>query len=147
MFKNILVATDGSKLSMKAVDEAIDLAKDMGAKLTAVIATPSYPMVYGGEGYVFPMTAPSEWDEAMKADSAKKFAAIEKRAKAKQQAVEFVTVKDDQPHNAIINIAKKKKSDLIVMASHGRRGVSALVLGSETTKVLTHSKIPVLVCR
>ncbi|MFY8063046.1 MAG: universal stress protein, partial [Usitatibacteraceae bacterium] len=60
---------------------------------------------------------------------------------------EFTSVTSDQPHEAIINLAKKRKCDLIVMASHGRRGLSAMLLGSETTKVLTHSKVPVLVCR
>ncbi len=147
MFKHILAPTDGSKLSLKAIDMAINLAKETGAALTALAVMPPYPMVYGGEGYMLQTMAPSDWDGAMKKQATNHLAMVEKRAKAKNVAIEKVTVLNDQPYNGIIATAKKKKCDVIVMASHGRSGISALLLGSETIKVLAHSKVPVLVCR
>jgi nucleotide-binding universal stress UspA family protein len=91
--------------------------------------------------------APRDWTATMKKQAASHLATAEKRALAKQLEVELVTVLNEEPFSGIIATAKKKKCDLIVMASHGRRGLSALILGSETNKVLTHSKIPVLVTR
>jgi nucleotide-binding universal stress UspA family protein len=147
MFKHILAPTDGSKLSLKAVDRAIALAKETGAKLTVVTVMPDYPMVYAGDGYAMQPMAPRDWTATMKKQAASHLATAEKRALAKQLEVELVTVLNEEPFSGIIATAKKKKCDLIVMASHGRRGLSALILGSETNKVLTHSKIPVLVTR
>jgi nucleotide-binding universal stress UspA family protein len=153
MFKHILVPTDGSKLSLEALDTAVGLAKSTGAKLTVMTSLPVYPPVYAGDGYVMePLTA-KEWNgvvakksDAIEADVAKRLKKLIGSTEA-VAAIPFVGVRDNQAWQGIIDTAKKKKCDLIVMASHGRRGISALLLGSETTKVLTHSKIPVLVCR
>jgi nucleotide-binding universal stress UspA family protein len=153
MFKHILVPTDGSKLSLEALDTAVGLAKSTGAKLTVMTSLPVYPPVYAGDGYVMePLTA-KEWNgvvakksDAIEADVAKRLKKLIGSTEA-VAAIPFVGVRDNQAWQSIIDTAKKKKCDLIVMASHGRRGISALLLGSETTKVLTHSKIPVLVCR
>ena len=147
MFKHILAPTDGSKLSLKAVDQAISLALQTGAMLTLVTVMSPYPMVYAGDGYAMQPMSPEDWQGTMKKQAAVHLAAAEKRATARKLDVNLVTVMNDEPYNGIIATAKKKKCDLIMMASHGRRGLSALLLGSETNKVLTHSNIPVLVWR
>lgn len=145
MFKSILIPVDGSKLSLKALSYGSKLAESSGAKLTIMTATPEFPTIIGGEGYMIAPLSSKQWD-----------AMIEKRSDAIKQRVnkqlngtpyEFTSMTSDYPYAAIISVAKKRKCDLIVMASHGRRGLSAMLLGSETTKVLTHSTIPVLVCR
>jgi nucleotide-binding universal stress UspA family protein len=147
MYKHILVPVDNSKLSLKALDTAAELAKSLGAKITAVTVSPSYPTIVAGDGYMVEPIAPSEWDKITARHAEKVRKDVDKRAKAKSVSMQFVAATVDQPYLGIIETAKKKKCDLIVMASHGRRGLSALLLGSETTKVLTHSKLPVLVCR
>ncbi len=147
MFKHILVPTDGSKLSLKALDLAAGLAKSGGAKVSVLYVAPTFPTMIGGDGYmVTPMSA-KEWDTSIAKTTVRIRDVVEKRAKAKAVAVQFLSAANDQPHVAIIDTAKRKKCDLVVMASHGRKGLSAFLLGSETTKVLTHSKLPVLVCR
>lgn len=153
VFKHILVPTDGGKLSFEALELAYKLAKAHGAKLSVMTALPVYPPVYAGDGYVMePLTA-KEWKgivdkkaATIQADASKRLRKLSQNS-AEVDAIPFIGVSDNQPWQAIIDTAKKKKCDLIVMASHGRRGLSALLLGSETTKVLTHSKVPVLVCR
>ena len=147
MFKNILVPTDGSKLSMKAVDKAIELAKSTGATLTVLNVLAPYLMMPTGDGYVIEPISGVAWDKVMKQNADAILAVVERRAAAKKFSVQLMTVSNGQPFDGIIAVAKKRKCDLIVMASHGRRGLTALLLGSETTKVLTHSTIPVLVCR
>ena len=147
MFKNILVPTDGSKLSMKAVDEAIEFSKETGASLTVLTVIPPYPVTPSGDGYVLEPISGEAWDKVMKNRADKILAGAEKRAKARDLPVQLASVRNVLIYDGIIASAKKRKCDLIVMASHGRRGLSALLLGSETTKVLTHSSIPVLVCR
>lgn len=145
MHKHILVPTDGSELSNRAIEYAVALAKAVSAKLTVVtITTPYYGFIVDG---AVPETRIEEYDkEAARLaeqylDVAKDIAAAEKvRCNA-------MRVESAQPYQAIIDVAKDKGCDLIVMASHGRRGVAAIVLGSETVKVLTHSTIPVLVVR
>lgn len=147
MFKNILVPTDGSKLSLKAIDEALAVAEETGAKITIMTVVPPYPAMYAGDGYVMEPMSTAAWDKATKQNAEKTLASAEKKAKAKGIAVTLLAVKDDPPYAGIIATAKKRKCDLILMASHGRRGFSGLLLGSETVKVLTHSNIPVLVYR
>ena len=147
MFKHILVPTDGSKLSLKAIDVAAGLANSCGAKVSVLYVAPTFPTMIGGDGYmVTPMSA-KEWDASISKAMTRVRDLVEKRAKSKSMVVQFLTAAIDQPHVAIIDTAKQKKCDLIVMASHGRSGLAALLLGSETTKVLTHCKLPVLVCR
>jgi nucleotide-binding universal stress UspA family protein len=145
MFKSILVPVDGTKLALKALSYASKLAASDGAKLTVMTALPEFPTMIGGEGYMVTPVSTKQWDKMIQ----KRSDAIKAQAtkQLKDAPYEFTSVTSDQPHEAIISVAKKRKCDLIVMASHGRRGLSALLLGSETTKVLTHSKVPVLVCR
>ena len=140
-FANILVPTDGSKLSEKAVQQAILLAKLTGAKL---IALHVYPKFLGSPyGDILAETHVNQH----KAEAEKLFAAIKKIAGAAGVALDTALVESDDIYKQIIAVAKKYKCDLICMASHGRRGLSGVVLGSETHKVLTHSAIPVLVLR
>jgi nucleotide-binding universal stress UspA family protein len=148
MYKHILVPTDGSKLSQKAVAAAAKLAKASGAKLTGVYVIPPYtPPVYGeGVAYVPEMT-PKAYKELTEREAKKALAAVEVEGSAAGVETRAVSLTHAHAWEGIIRTAKAKKCDLIVMASHGRKGLAGLLLGSETTKVLTHSKIPVLVCR
>jgi nucleotide-binding universal stress UspA family protein len=147
MYTRILVTTDGSNLSKKAVTSAIQLAATCGADLIALKVVPRYPSAYF-EGSI-PLSAEEisriekQWAESAQAQ----LAVIEKMAKAKSVVMKAVTVKSDVVSEAIIATAKKNKAELIVMASHGRKGIKRLLLGSETQQVLTHSHIPVLVLR
>lgn len=147
MYKHILVPVDGTKLSLKALDEAGGLAQALNAKVTAVTVSPLFPMRIVGEGNMLDLRSPSEWETGVAQHNGRVRQAAEKRAAARGFELLFVAVMMDDPYLGIIETARKKKCDLIVMASHGRRGLSALLIGSETNKVLTHSKIPVLVCR
>ncbi len=147
MFKHLLVPIDGSKLSLKALDLALTLAPAGETKLTVLHVAPGYPTMVGGDGYMITPMAFDDWDKSVLAQTEKIRKLVEKRAAAKSIAVQFLSVVLDQPFVAIIDAARRKKCDLIVMASHGRGGISALLLGSETAKVLTHCKLPVLVCR
>ena len=148
MYKHILVPTDGSTLSAKAVREATRLAHGMKAKVTALHVIPRYmPPMAEEAALAYTLYSPQDY----KKSTEKAALAMLDRARAAIESgkvkcdTAFVT--DDQPWNAIVKAAKSKKCDLIVMASHGRRGLAGILLGSETTKVLTHSKTPVLVCR
>jgi nucleotide-binding universal stress UspA family protein len=147
MYKHILVPVEGTRLSLTALDAAAGLAKPLGAKVTVLTVKPNYPLTVMGEGYLLDLNSPVEWEKSADASAQKLKHAAEKRAARKGLDIDFIATTHDQPFEAIIKTAEKKKCDLIVMASHGRRGVAALLLGSETTKVLTHSKVPVLVCR
>jgi nucleotide-binding universal stress UspA family protein len=147
MFKNILVPTDGSKLSQKAVEEAIELAHVTGAKLIALHVYPKFAgSPYGTFGPSEDIIAEAHTQQHQAA-AAKLFAGIKKRAGAIGVVVDTTLAESDEVYRQIISIANKKKCDLICMASHGRRGLAGVVLGSETNKVLTHSTIPVLVLR
>ncbi len=147
MYKRILVATDGSKLSKMAVDHALNLADITGAEVIALKVVPRYPQTYFEGGVALAATEiariEKQWhEEAMSAVNAVKSAGQLLEVKVKP-----VTVKSDLISEAVIATAKRNKCDLIVMASHGRRGIKRLLLGSETQQVLTHSHIPVLVLR
>ena len=147
MYKRILVATDGSKLSKMAVDHALNLADITGAEVIALKVVPRYPQTYFEGGVALAATEiariEKQWhEEAMSAVNAVKSAGQLLEVKVKP-----VTVKSDLISEAVIATAKRNKCDLIVMASHGRRGIKRLLLGSETQQVLTHSLIPVLVLR
>ena len=140
----MLIATDGRELAGKAVEEGLDLAKTVGAKATIVRVTnlPA-PIVYEGVVVALPT---EEVRQEIAARVTEYFSTIRQKAAAAGD-IETVQVEHDFPWQAILDAAKQKGSELIVMASHGRRGISAMLLGSETQKVLTHSTIPVLVCR
>jgi len=147
MFKHILVPTDGSKLSVKTVKQAVKLAKAVGARITGFYATPEFGSTYYGDGYILRAPSAKAHAESTEKQARLCLSTIEVEAEVEKVPCEVMHVISDSPYEAIIDAAKKKKCDLIFMASHGRRGISGLVLGSETHKVLIHSKIPVLVCR
>ena len=144
MFKNILIATDGSELAEKAVHQGLAVANDMKAKTTVVRATP-VPRMLMAEGVIL-ATPPEVREQVVRAVS-EQFARIKKEASAVGVPCETLHVENDIAWRAILDVARDKGCDLIVMASHGRRGFSAAFLGSETHKVLAQSSIPVLVCR
>lgn len=148
MYTSILVATDGSKLAEKAVKTALALAKPLGAKVVAFYAYPEYTSPAYGEGVFVGQYMNKNEFKKRHVEMADKLM-TEVGAKAKAAGVEFdsLTAEDNAPYEAIIKAASKKKCDLIIMASHGRRGLAGVLLGSETQKVLTHSKVPVLVVR
>ena len=147
MFKHILVPTDGSQLSADTVKRAIEFARETGAKITFFFAKPDYPVAFYGEGALIDPTTPDKFAEMAEKQATEILAAHEAAAKAAGVASASSSAVSDVPYEAIIAAAEDSGADLIFMASHGRKGISGLLLGSETQKVLTHSKIPVLVYR
>jgi nucleotide-binding universal stress UspA family protein len=147
MFKHILVPTDGSPLSSDTVKRAIAFARETGAKITFFFAKPDYPVAFYGEGALIDPTTPDKFAEMAEQQAQEILAAHEAAAKAEGVVSASLSSVSDIPYEAIIAAAETAGADLIFMASHGRRGFSGLLLGSETQKVLTHSKIPVLVYR
>ena len=147
MYDRILVATDGSTLSKKAVVDAIGLAAACGSELIALKVVPRYPQAYF-EGSI-PLSAKdvSRIEAQWAADAQAAVDAVQKTAAAKGLKAKGVVVRSDIVSDAIIAAAKKHKADLVVMASHGRKGIKRLLLGSETQQVLTHCHVPVLVLR
>jgi nucleotide-binding universal stress UspA family protein len=150
MYKHILVPTDGSTLSLKAAKEAANLARSLKAKITAVYVVEPYmpPLMVEGSTYRNSLTQ----DQAVYRAAATKLAnsalkKVRETATAAKVACETVSTTDSQPWEGILKTAKAKKCDVIVMGSHGRGMIAGALLGSETNKVLAHSKTPVLVCR
>ena len=145
MFKHLLLPIDGSKLSEAALQKGVEFAKSLNARITGFYVMPEF--------HIF--TYRTELVEDTKEEFAKDcrihadqfLAVVEKAAKAAGVACDTAVATSDHPYEAIIQAAEEKNCDLIMMASHGRRGMQGLLLGSETQKVLTHSKIPVLVYR
>jgi nucleotide-binding universal stress UspA family protein len=148
MFKHILVPTDGSKLSRKAVAQAVALARLSGASLTGLyVMAPYSPAMYGEAAVYVPPVTQKRYEQMARKEADKALDAAAKAARAAGIEMKRLAVVKFSPWEGIVGTAKSKKCDLVVMASHGRRGLAGLILGSETTKVLTHSKVPVLVCR
>ena len=147
MYRHLLVPTDGSKLSNKAIAEAIELAKPLNATITFLHATPAMARPIYADGVSIDMVSRKEYTQRAKADAAKVLEKASAKAKSAGIDSDVVHVTTDAPWESIIAVARKAKVDAIVMASHGRRGIASLLLGSETTKVLTHSTLPVLVVR
>jgi nucleotide-binding universal stress UspA family protein len=146
MYSNILIPTDGSELAGKAVQHGIALAKRIGAKVTVLTVLPPFH-IFTTETQMLEDT-PAQYKVRMHEHAEKTLGAVADAAQAAGVACEMVQVEHEHPYRAIIDTAESKGCNLIVMASHGRHGISAIVLGSETVKVLTHSKmIPVLVHR
>ena len=145
MYTNILIPTDGSELAGKAVEHGVALAQRIGAKTTALTVLPPFH-VFTTDTQMIEDT-PAEYQARMQKHAEKVLAAVSRAAQAAAVVCEPVHVEHEHPYREIIDVARSKGCDLIVMASHGRHGISAIVLGSETTKVLTHCKIPVLVYR
>lgn len=147
MYKRILVATDGSALSKKAVNNAIALANTCGADLVALKVVPRYPQSYFEGSISLSVEDVARVEKQWSEEAQAIVDGVKKTGEAKGVKVKAVVVKSDVVSDALISAAKKHKADLIVMASHGRKGVKRLLLGSETQQVLTHSEIPVLVLR
>jgi len=148
MFKQILVSTDGSELSAKAIRMAVKVAKAAGASVTGVYVIAPFVTPDYGEGMTYgPAMSPKRHKEITERKARKALAAVETEARTGGVQYATMMLTANSPWEGIINAAKSKRVDMIVMASHGRRGLARLVLGSETTKVLAHSRIPVLVCR
>jgi nucleotide-binding universal stress UspA family protein len=145
MYTNILIATDGTDLAGKAVQHGIALAKRIGARATVLtVLKPFHTFTVDTEMIE---DTPAQYKLRVTSHAGKTLLAAANAAQTAGVVCETVEVEHDHPYQAIIDTAESKGCDLIVMASHGRHGISALVLGSETVKVLTHCKIPVLVHR
>ena len=144
MFKRILVPTDGSEITSKAIDTAVELARTVGAALYTISVKEPFP--YSAISEMQP-TPPQEFFDAQERIASKRVQAVVEQGQAAGLTCQSHTIEALHPWEAIIEHAKRMDCDLLVMASHGRRGVSALLLGSETQKVLTHSKVPVLIVR
>lgn len=146
MFKNILIPTDGSEQSQRAVRTGIELAKLHGARVTGVHVIPDYHLLIAYEGAFDPVTEERIEEEA-KARADTYLGQIREAASAADVQCSTVCETSDHPYDAILRTCESSACDLILMTSHGRKGLAAVLLGSETRKVLTHSKVPVLIVR
>ena len=148
MFRRILLPIDGSRLAMKGVKAGVRLGKALGAKVVGayVIAPYSQP-VYGEAAMYIPGATPQDYKKLTEKQAKKALAMVEIEAGAAGIACETHFVVGAPPWEGILKVARARKCDAVVMASHGRGGIGGLLLGSETNGVLAHSKIPVLVCR
>jgi len=147
MFQHILVPTDGSELSWDTAIKSLEFAKGIGAKVTFLHAMPETPqMFFGGEGTLVEQTSPEELVAEEDAEGHALLSRLSAQATAAGVPNGIILLKGS-PYEAIIHAATSLNCDLILMASHGYRGIKSLILGSETQKVLTHSTIPVLVYR
>ncbi|MDO8439719.1 MAG: universal stress protein [Polaromonas sp.] len=147
MYQRILVATDGSTLSRKAVRGAIELAAVIGANLVALYVVPRYPVSYFEGGATISPQDVSRIEKQWADKGQAVVDAVQQAAQAEGVAAKAVVARSDLVAESIMTAAKKHKCDLVVMASHGRKGIKRVLLGSETQQVLTHSSIPVLVLR
>jgi len=145
MYKHILIPIDGTALSDSAVDKGLAFAREIGAKVTVLMTIEPAPIVM--MAMVQLTEQQNRYHQHATEQAARHLGEAATKAKAAGVLCETVQVDHDHPYQAIIETAASRGCDLIAMASHGRRGISALVLGSETTKVLTHSTTPVLVYR
>ena len=148
MFKRILIATDGSPLSRSAISAGVELGKLTRATIVGLHARPPMGFVlYGDARIMVPPETEPEYERRVKAVSDAFVAEIEAAARRADLSFEAISVEDASPADAIVRIARERDCDLIVMASHGRKGVSRILIGSETIKALTHATQPVLVTR
>lgn len=147
MFKHILLPHDGSAISSKAVKCGIDFAGKIRARVTAIHVVPQFMVAADVSLVRLSPGLRKRLEDQARARAQKILGAIVSQAKRRGVRCSTMSVVSDFPYQQIIASARKKKCDLIMMASHGRRGLSSLLLGSETAKVLMHSKVPVLVVR
>lgn len=149
MYKHILVPTDGSELSLKAVTTATRLAHGMNARITALHVIEPYkaPLPEESISAFRPMMSPGDYLKAAETRAGELLGKVKAAAAAEDVECDTLCATEDRPWEAIIGAARSRNCDLIVMASHGRKGLAGLLLGSETHKVLTHTSTPVLVCR
>jgi nucleotide-binding universal stress UspA family protein len=145
MYAHILIATDGSDLAQRAVEQGLALAKVLGSTVTAVTVTEPWTAAVSGEWAVaFPV---EEYEKATAANAEKILDGVQRAAVGLGVICDAVHVKDQYAAEAIVEEAKARGCDLIVMASHGRRGIAKFVLGSQATRVLAHTSVPLLICR
>jgi nucleotide-binding universal stress UspA family protein len=145
MYSNILIATDGSELAGKAVAAGFDLARQLGAQVTVVTVTEPWTAFVSGEAtFGFPV---DEYEKSADESASRILSGASDLARKADIRCATVHAKDQFPAEGILETANKNHCDLIVMASHGRRGLGRLLLGSQAVRVLTHSTVPVLVCR
>lgn len=147
MFRNILLPTDGSALSRKAIRAGVALARTVGARVTGFYAPERYEILAYGEYFPPDLMSREEWDNRSRKTAERFLAGIEKEAKAAGVKYAGFFLAATTPWEGIVEAAKKKKCDLVFMASHGRTGLSGLLLGSQAAKVLSHSRVPVLIYR
>jgi nucleotide-binding universal stress UspA family protein len=147
MFKHILIPTDGSDLSKKAVKKGIEFAKTIKARITTIHVVPEFRIMADESFVSLTPEAKKRFEEESLRRAKKMLDSVVQQAKAQGVRCDAVAEANDLPYQQIIATAKSNKCDLILMASHGRRGIASVLLGSETAKVLTHSTIPVLVVR
>ena len=148
MYKHILLPIDGSALAMKGARAGVRLAKALGARVSAVYVIPPYmPPMYGAGAMYIPPVEPQEYRRITEKQAGKALAAVEAEARSAGVRCKSLFLTDSQPFKGILRAARSQKCDAIAMASHGRGGLGGLILGSETTRVLAHSKIPVIVIR
>lgn len=148
MYSHILIPTDGSTLSLKAARAGVELARKLGARVTALHVIESFRPAYAGDGlYYSTAFTEKQYLESMRIGAGKALAKVQSIAEKLDVKCAAESVVHSTPWEGIIKSAAKFKADTIVMASHGRGGIAAVVIGSQTNRVLTHSKIPVLVCR
>jgi nucleotide-binding universal stress UspA family protein len=145
MFKHILLPTDGSSLSQVAIQKGVQLAKSMHAKITGISVIPEQRHYLYQTDII--VQVKEETAKQHKLQAERSLSVIEKAARDAGVPCETLCEIGDHPYEIIIRVAEKRGCDLILMASHGRRGVKGLLIGSETQKVLTHSRVPVLVHR
>jgi nucleotide-binding universal stress UspA family protein len=145
MYTHILLPTDGSELSKMAVREGVDLAKALGARVTVITVTTPFD-VFSANPTMF-VDGPEQYEKHMAALAGQYLDMARKIATVAKVPCDTIHVEHVHPYQAIIDTARDRLCDAILVASHGRRGMSAIVLGSETLKVLTHSSIPVIVYR
>ena len=143
MYKHLLVATDGSELATKAVEQGLRLGKALSAKMTVVTVTEPWTMVAPGEiGLTIPV---DDYEQGVAQHAGKILDAVMLQAKTAGAVCDVLHVKDRYPADGILEAAKSSGCDLIVMASHGRRGIARMLIGSQANRVVTHSPIPVLI--
>ena len=147
MFKHILIPTDGSELSDKAIEAGVEFAREVSARVTGFTAVPEYRIPSQVELMSKHGVSLPQYEEDMQRQADTALRKISERARAAGVACDTDFTQSDSPHQAIISAAKSHGCDLIFMASHGRSGISALIHGSETQEVLAHSTIPTLVYR
>jgi len=147
MYRHLLAATDGSELSNHAVDHAIELAKQLGARLTLLHVAGQYPPPMLVDGTVFPTLPQDEHDAAAAEQSTEILTPCVERAKAAGVDCDSIHESDSAAWHAIMEVAARADCDLIVMGSHGRGGLASPIMGSQTQKVLHHTNLPVLVVR
>ncbi|MFM7169517.1 MAG: universal stress protein [Cyanobium sp.] len=145
--QHLLVPTDGSQLSQRALSQALDLAKALGAQLTLLHVQPPLPVPLVGMGDMLDPATVDSLSKTAERESERIVKDAQTAGLEAGVAIHTEVVKQDLPYRAIVEAAKRHGCDLIVMASHGRKGLSGLLIGSETQRVLLHSPISVLVVR